>query len=233
MLMRVIRRTWAAAEIASVETLFYRGGSLKREHAGLLDLPVADDLANTGRKTIACFEHVLEHHRFDLVFRTNCSSYVDLENLRSYVDQHARPERFYAGSTAVHDGVPFASGSGYFLSRDLVELVVRERESWNHSELDDAALGAVLARNGIEPEPAPRRDYGRRGDVREVDTSQFHFRCRTDSWRRLGDARIMIALDRAFREGRGQPVAFELRAVAALERLGRQARSLPGMVRSR
>lgn len=225
-LTRVIRKTWASVDVPGTEVLFYRGGDKARAGLRCVDLPVPDDLPNVGRKTLACFEHVLERLPFDVLFRTNCSSYVDLRNLRSYAAAHARPERFYAGGVSMHEGVPFASGSGYFLSRDLVELVVAQQASWDHGVLDDVALGALLVANGIRLEPAPRRDYGSRGEVRDVDTSQFHFRCRTDSWRRLGDARIMVTLHRAFCEARGERVALDLRAFTALEHLGRRGRSL-------
>ena len=225
-LMRVIRRTWASVDVPETDVLFYRGGSRASVAPRCVVLPVADDLPNVGRKTIACFEHVLARDPFDVIFRTNCSSYVDLPNLRSYASTHARLARFYAGSLATHEGVPFASGSGYFLSRDLVELVVAHQASWDHGVLDDVALAALLSRHGIRPEPAPRRDHGGRGEEPPVDTSQFHFRCRTDTWGRLGDARLMVELHRAFCDARGEPVPLDLRAAAALERLGRRALAL-------
>jgi hypothetical protein len=217
--MRVIDRTWASVEVDGVQVIFYRGGPALRLEGRRLTLPVGDDLPNTARKTLACFEHVLERFDFDVIFRTNCSSYVDLPNLRSFVSSHARASGFYAGGVSTHDGVPFASGSGYFLSRDLVELATREHDAWDHSLLDDVALGAVLAHAGIEPQPAPRRDYGDVRAVHDLDISQFHFRCRTDSWRRLGDARVMVALHRAFCDARGLPMPLDLRAVAAGDRL--------------
>ncbi len=226
--MRAASRTWASvpADAHGIETIFYVGGRMLRMEGRRLVLPVADDLANVGQKTLACFEHVLEHRSFDLVFRTNCSSYVDLPNLEAYASAHARPTRFYAGDVITHGSTRFASGSGYFLSRDLLEQVVRRRAAWDHSVLDDVALGALLAREGVAPETAPRRDYRSRGEVRDVDLSQFHFRCRTDSWGRIDDARIMIALHRAFCRSRGVPLSFDVRAVAALEQLARRARAI-------
>jgi hypothetical protein len=230
LLAHVIGRTWASMDVADVDALFYDGGADRARLDGRrLALPVADDLPNVGRKTLACFEYVLANRDFDLVFRTNCSSYVDLPNLREYALGHARVDRFYAGSVRVHDGVQFASGSGYFLSRDLVELAVRQRAEWDHSLLDDVALGAIVARAGVEPAPLPRHDYATLADARDADTSQFHFRCKTYSWQRLEDARIMIAVHRAFCESRGLPFPGELRALALLGRLGSRAAHLVGL----
>ncbi len=202
LLVRTIRDTWASVDVESVETLFYFGGSALSLHADELVLPVSDGPIDIGRKTIACFEWSLENRDFDCVFRPNCSSYVDLLNLREYACTHARPERFYAGYIGVARGRPFVGGAGYFLSRDLVELVVRRQSAWEHKFPDDQALAAVLAEDGVQPEPAPRVDFQRARDVGRVDTSQFHFRCRTDSWRRREDRRIMRRIHRGFVEAR-------------------------------
>src|SRR5437879_1611119 len=86
LLMHVIERTWASIETTGIETLFYVGGRSLRVDRRRLVVPIPDDLANVGRKTIAAFEYALENRRFDLVFRTNCSSYVDLPNLRAYAE---------------------------------------------------------------------------------------------------------------------------------------------------
>src|SRR5205807_9551577 len=101
-----------------------------------------------------CFAYVLEHRHFDLVFRTNASTYIDLPNLRRYVDANADPTRFYAGKGANVDGIDFATGTGIFLSRDLVELLAREE--WDHSYLDDVAIGKLLHEHGVERRFAPR-----------------------------------------------------------------------------
>jgi hypothetical protein len=226
MLMRTIRRTWASVQVPDVETLFYYGGPALRSNGARLILPVADDLTNVGHKTLSCFEHVLGDREFDLIFRTNCSSYVDLPNMRDFALERGRDRGFYCGVVRSHDGVSFASGSGYFLSRDLVELVVERQSAWNHSILDDVALGILLAQNGVQPEPAPRRDYRRLAELTDVDTSQFHFRCKTDSWRRLEDVRMMLELQRAFRLARGLPSPKEETALRALGWVGGQTARL-------
>jgi len=186
-----------------------------------LALPVADDLANMGRKTLACFEYMLEHRPFELVFRPNSSSYVDLPNLRAFVDAHARPERFYCGFPGRHDSVPFASGSGYFLSRDLLELAVRERVRWDRSVHDDVALGKLMQMHGVEVVPLERVDYATSAgvDVDDIDTSQLHFRCKTASPWRVGDVRLMLTVHRAFCRARGR--SFRSPLVPVLDVLGK------------
>jgi hypothetical protein len=190
--------------VPDVETLFYFGARRTRLDGHDLRLAVPDDFEHIGEKTLACFEYLLEQVEFDLVFRTNASSYVDLPNLRSYVAAQASLRGFYAGHLgATFDGLTFASGSGYFLSRDLLEMVVENRESWDHSLLDDVALARVLSERGIHPRESPRAVFTEPPAVAEVDTNQFHFRCKTPSRLRLDDVAIMVAVDHAFADARG------------------------------
>jgi hypothetical protein len=204
-LIRTIKETWASIPVEGVETLYYYGGDRLVLDGDDLVLPVSDALAHIGYKTIACFEWALANRDFDLTFRANCSSYVDLANLRGCVHARALGRGSYAGFIGVHHDLRFASGSGYFLGRDLVELAVEQQESWRHDLLDDAALASLLADNGVRPEHVPRVDYRNARDVENVDITQFHFRCRTASWRRREDALIMRKLYRTFCEVRGVP----------------------------
>jgi len=205
-LIRTIRETWASVAVDGVETIFYYGGDALRFDGDELVLPVSGGALDIGRKTIACFDWALANRDFDLVYRTNCSSYIDLPNLFGYALEHGGGQRFYSGLIGTFEQLPFASGSGYFVSRDLVELVVQEKTAWRHELLDDVALADLLARSGVGPKPAPRVDYRSAGEVVHVDTSQFHFRCRTASWRRREDARIIRRLHHAFCEARGLSV---------------------------
>ncbi len=205
-LIGTIKRTWAAKRVENVDVLFYYGGDSVALEGDDLTLPVPDDLPNVGRKTLACFEHVLAHRDFEVIFRTNCSTYVDLPNLRRYVAEHAGPTKFYAGKGANLDGIDFATGSGIFLSRDLVELLVEERASWDHAYLDDVAIAKLLHAHGVERRFVPRVVYERPRDARKVDTSAFHFRCKTaptGSSSRRGDVEIMLRIHEAFRRERG------------------------------
>jgi hypothetical protein len=202
LLIRTIERTWASVEVDGVSTLFYYGGDRLEQRGRHLYLPVTDALP-AGRKTIACFEHVLASHDFDLIFRTNASSYVDLPNLRAFADEHALGEGFYCGRRGMFGELPFASGAGYFLSRDLVRLAVERGQELDAALPDDIALAALLREAGVEVMDAPRVGYASARDVGDVDTSQFLFRCKTDSPWRMGDVRTMLMLHRAFVRARG------------------------------
>ena len=205
-LVQTVKSTWASVEVDDVDVLFYFGGDTLLLDGRDLTLPVPDDLPNVGRKTLACFEYVLEHMSFDVTFRTNCSTYIDLPNLQRYVGEHARPSRFYAGKGANLDGIDFATGTGIFLSRDLVQLLVDDAASWDHTYLDDVAIAKVLREHGVERTYAPRVMYQRRRDARRIDTSEFHFRCKTaptGAASRAGDVELMLRVHEAFGRARG------------------------------
>jgi hypothetical protein len=228
LLIRTIEHTWASVDVDGASTLFYYGGEQLEERGNRLYLPVTDALP-AGPKTVAAFEHVLAQHDFDFVFRTNASSYVDLPNLHAFAERHAQAERFYAGHRGMYGELPFASGSGYFLSRDLVQLTVNRREQLDHSLPDDIALAALMRDAGVELVDVPRSGYKSAREVRDVDTSQFLFRCKTESPSRIGDIRIMLTLHQAFVRARGGrhrslvlPVASALAfAYASLRRVRR------------
>jgi hypothetical protein len=224
-LVRVIERTWASTSVPGIETLFYVGGPSLKLRGRTLAVPAPDDLAHVGQKTVACFAYALEQRRFDLVFRTNCSSYVDLPNLSTFVSTRAAPLEFYGGKVGVHEGIRFASGSGYFLSHDLVELAVEHPDEWSGS-IDDVALASLLARHGVEPVEVPRQDLVTFADLARLDLSHFHFRCKSTVGGRRDDRVVMLAVHRAFCRRRGAPLATRAKAAArvALVRLGRSVR---------
>jgi hypothetical protein len=199
----VIQETWASTAVESAEVVFYRGGSLLRDEGRELELPVSDALDRIGEKTLRCFEHVLEHREFDLVFRTNLSSYVDLPNLHAYARDAASPTGFYAGRGGTIDDIRFVGGAGYFLSRDLVQAVVEDGADWDHHYLDDVALAKLLAARGVSQTWAPRVDLRRPRDVAKADLGYFHYRCKTTTRGRRGDMEIMRRLHDRFLRLRG------------------------------
>jgi hypothetical protein len=225
-LIRAIKETWASVVVEDVEVLFYYGGAEFAIDGSDVYLPVPDDLPHIGHKTIACFQYALASREFDLIFRTNCSSYVDLANMQAYVRSRGARRSFYAGKGTVHGKVPFASGSGYFLSRDLVELVVEKASEWDHSVLDDLALAQLMHAHGVPLQEAPRTDYLWREAATVIDTSQFHFRCKTaptGSPSRADDIAIMKRVHRAFRKGRRRSLRVSFR-VPPLSPARRRAR---------
>jgi hypothetical protein len=185
------------------ETIRDTWGSLKSEHWDIfylyskldIDHPFLDGdqffakgperLDSIGNKMIQSFEFFLKNYEFDYIFRTNLSSYVDLPRLYQTINQ----KKFtYDGVLGSDNGIKFASGAGYIISRELVEYVVTHKESWNHGLIDDVAIGQIINKIGINPIGGlTRQTFTNPNET--IDVNQYHYRCKQTE--RIQDASIM------------------------------------------
>ena len=171
-----LRRTWAT-NVEDVEIVYYYGGNpttIVEDDSVYLTVP--EGVENIGRKTIEFFRFALEKKTFDWLFRTNCSSYIDVPNLKKFLFDKPR-ENFFSSSIGLFAGRPFASGSGYVLSPDLVQKVCDNAHLWNHHLLDDVALSFLLQDLGVSLQLGSRQDIS--SPDQPIDTNQYHFRCKS------------------------------------------------------
>lgn len=177
-----IRETWVNLNEPNFKIFFYYGNHNKNEIVGDKILTDSDEgLFNVGHKTIKMFELIFNNFEFDYIFRTNLSSYVDIIELKNFL-QDMPKNNFYCGSFGEAAGIPFCSGSGYFISRDLVEKVIINKSNWDHSLIDDVSLGLLLNNLGVE------RTLGRRYDFDkglEMDLTNYHYRCKSEDPSRI------------------------------------------------
>lgn len=199
-----VRKTWYE-QVDGIETIFYYGDSLYNRFEGdKLFLTCKELCDNIGIKTILALERVLNRYpNFKYIFRTNLSSYVRLDRLSSIVD--ALPsKKAYAGLIGNHNGIPFASGCGYFLSRDLVELLVNSREVLEYSYMDDVCFGKFLTGKGIKIVPMPRFDIVSMEHLKSITINDikdhFHFRCKQE-YDRKKDVIVMERLYQLLKGG--------------------------------
>ena len=148
-LEKAIRNTWGSIIDKDVEIIYYYGNSKEIKLVGdKLFLNHPEGLYNIGHKTLKMYEFILQNFKFDYLFRTNSSSYIDVEKLKLFISDKSL-EKFYSGIIGDYAGIKFVSGSGYFLSRDLIKLVVDNKNKWNHTLIDDVALGDLLSKYNI------------------------------------------------------------------------------------
>jgi hypothetical protein len=147
---------------------------------------VPETYVNVGAKTLAAFGHVLANHRFDFLFRTNTSSYVNRKMLRSFAET-LPTNRYYGGFVGHADGVSYASGTGILMSRDLVEMTVRDQH-WDFDRIDDIAIGHSMLRAGVGVHELPRLDVVSRDALALLTPDSvrncFWARCRSSGDRR-------------------------------------------------
>lgn len=135
---------------------------------------------------------------FDYVYRTNTSAYVNLRRLQVVAAGLPRT-RCYAGWIVERksDGLPFVTGGGILMSRDVVQLFA-ERTSWNWGTIDDGALGEAAVELGLTPTRLERVLVRGADDVaglpEDVLRKTVVFRCKTHTAQRT-DQEAMLALD--------------------------------------
>lgn len=143
---------------------------------------VPDLYSLIGMKTIEAFTASIQNLDFDYIYRTNVSSYVDLTQLNEFIRNKPR-SGYYAGAIGAHQGIKFASGCGYFLSRDVVNKVLENRDLWDHNLIDDVSLGKLLTKElNIEVQGVERIDLDTINfsmvQIKSKSQSVFHYRCK-------------------------------------------------------
>jgi hypothetical protein len=163
-----------------------RGGNLfvsRIDQAHNVILTTVPDLYSLiGEKTIEAFSTSVDNFDFDYIYRTNVSSYIDLSKLNEFVKNKPR-EGYYAGAVGNHQGISFASGCGYFLSRDVVNKVLENRKLWDHNLIDDVSLGKLLTKNlSIGVQEIGRMDLDTANfnplEIEKKSQTIFHYRCK-------------------------------------------------------
>jgi hypothetical protein len=120
---------------------------------------------------------------WDFLFRTNASSYVDLEMAREWADKLPRT-RLYAG----RDGGKFASGCGFFASRDVCQILADELTDEAHP-YEDVLIGQTLEKHNI-----PVSGLYDRYDFNHVNDNIpdiYHYRCKSNDPTRQQDIKAM------------------------------------------
>tara|TARA_R110000796_G_scaffold235611_1_gene354667 strand:+ start:237 stop:896 length:660 start_codon:yes stop_codon:yes gene_type:complete len=170
-----IEKTWNSFELSNIETFYYYGGYDSRTHTQRdIYLTEPDSLNYISTKTIECFEYALKHFEFDYIFRTNSSSYINKHKLVNWLEGKSL-SNFYSGFIGIHEGIQFASGCGYTISRDLVNQLVRNKNNIRPDWSDDVIFANII---NTYIEPAPRINVM---DIKNGDykiENNFHWRCK-------------------------------------------------------
>lgn len=197
-----IRETWFNNKRDDVDVIFYKDNQNDSEKYNYpifnnfdLVLPINDGLFNLGHKTIMAFEWVNQNYDYEYIYRSNLGAFVDIKNILSFLSDKPK-DNFYCGivgkdSFYLGREVEFASGSGYFLSKNLVELVVKNKYMWKHNVIDDVALGELLSQFNIKVDRRAKRKnitdgniFYQIGDniVEYIDDDEvYHIRLRSDN----------------------------------------------------
>jgi hypothetical protein len=196
-ILNSIKKTWGNDSV--FETIFYTGGNeFNKLHNNFLKLNVTNDFKDFGKKTLLCFEEILKHKNFDYIFRTNTSSYLNKIPFLEFIKKQPH-KNYYAGKIENFPKINlnFGSGAGFFLSKDLVELVVNNKNLWNHDLNEDVALGKILYDLEVPLNQLQRYDIGSLKDLKNFNINHYHYRFRIDKigYQRIYEIFILKIID--------------------------------------
>lgn len=187
------KETWDSVEVPDVKTLYLFGNHDCDEIIDdkiMVDVPEVVEnnlIINCGYKTIKSFL-LTKDLDYDYIFRTNSSSYIDKNLLLDFVSDKPKTN-YYSGLIGYHGNITFASGSGFFISRDLVDYVIQNSTEWNHNLIDDVAIASLLSSYGIKPYLNERIDIL---EDHNIPNHYFHYRLKTGN--RRDDIRRMYLI---------------------------------------
>jgi hypothetical protein len=96
------------------------------------------------RKTLLALEHIQSHYTYKHILRTNLSSFF-IDSLLIRKSASLPETGLYDGIQGMHGNIPFVSGAGIWLSRDMVDVLLSKRNPLDDSNLpDDVAIAQVL-----------------------------------------------------------------------------------------
>ncbi len=141
-----IKKTWASREYKDVTILPYYGGNEKNQiDEGGIQVTAKDiGLENIYDKTMLAFKLAYENIDFDIMLRTNVSTYIRPDYLRSIL-KHVEPKDFF-GSTWCHplDEHCYFSGISLLFSRDVIKKILDADFKNKEGKVDDVYLGEII-----------------------------------------------------------------------------------------
>ncbi len=172
MLRRGQKETWDSEQIEGVETVYYLTGKETELKGSNLYVKCEDGYPLLHWKFKLAVDFLWDYD-WDVMFRTNASSYVDKKLLLEKA-KTLPTERLYCGV----EGPGFASGCGFFISRDCLDIV-RGQLTEDPSPYEDAIIGSVLSKNGIRVRKGAERHDIKHGNWDLPNT--YHYRCKSDT----------------------------------------------------
>ena len=118
----IIRETWLKNLPENIDYCFYRGDETLEKHKynkelHLLSLRCEDDINNTFKKTYYAFNIINKIFKdYDYVFRTNTSTYVNIELLNKLVQEVCYKNQLEVWTSDIY------SLSNSFLSLSIISL---------------------------------------------------------------------------------------------------------------
>lgn len=168
--------TWDSINHENIETFYYFGNSPENKIEGKnIFTTASESYNNCTPKTIEAFK-LLQNKKFDVLFRTNSSSYIDKNLLYNFVLNKIHDIK-YMGTSGEYNNIQFVSGSGYFISRKVFDLILEKSNQINQQYIDDVALAKLLYEYNIYPQQLQSERFQVEEDPNsKTPMNYFHYR---------------------------------------------------------
>jgi hypothetical protein len=107
---------------------------------------LGDYFTPLGEKFILALEYCVNNFEFDYVYRTTCTSYIDVFKMHNYFSKLDVKEKLYDGARNQYNyQYPFIAGYHIMLSRDVAEVLVKHKQEFlNLKYPEDVVIGILI-----------------------------------------------------------------------------------------
>ena len=120
-------------------------------------------------KTINGFKHFIKHD-YDLVFKTNLSTFINVDKFYNYCSTLNCGDFIYEGCVGKYSDYSFCSGAGMLLNKKTVQIVLDNVDKIDDRWTDDIFIGYVLNKlNNIQPSQNGLNRYDILNDFKLTD----------------------------------------------------------------
>ncbi len=157
--LEIQRRTWASSVSSGSQVIWLRGfnGSIAKMDGDTLFVPCKELYGNILEKTILGIRYVLENFDFDVLVRTNVSTYFDCNRLTRELEKDIYSKPFVGGYVDKTNGKYFGnkrafeyiSGTGIFLSKSAAFTLSKLNSDDFRASPDDVAISHYLSNEEV------------------------------------------------------------------------------------
>lgn len=162
-------------------------------------------------KTISALTQIDQNYSYNFILRTNLSSFFRFDKLYNHITSSGPIHKgIYEGVAGTHlldnnVALPFVSGAGILMSKDIVQLLLENQSDLNYALIDDVAIADFMKRHGIPIRAMNHLRYdflnARTSNLSEVSIQRlphFHFRIKNRKMREVLDVSVMEKLYKSF-----------------------------------
>jgi hypothetical protein len=181
-LVRSVRETWGSSKLEGFEILYYYGyreepdpkpGECVQQNDILF---CGADWRDPLTRNEIVLNYIYNNYDFEYLFKCCAGCYVVQKNMLKFLQDKPKTN-FYCGRIGKCGKIAYASGSGFFLSKDLVKLLIDNPYGFRCQWCDDLGFGTFFAKKGIQVSDAPRQDFIN-DVIKDLDMSIYHYHFR-------------------------------------------------------